>query len=961
MVAVIEEVIASNPDLTPADFEAAISSDEGVDNLVGKLLSDEEVSGGLNKLEDAAVADTFAVPETFDPNSADDKEEARNIVDDLFRKDEKGGDEDGTPQFFINFFGDQYAQGAMKTVDQVISAIFQGVQIDASDTVDITQFTKANALTAFTSELIGIYDAIDVLATLEAKDTLTEAEEGQLQVLREELGDLNLILGIFPPEKKAEWQALNADSLISVPQAITIIFFTLDNYLADLKGFERNDEGQLEESDGVDFDPENLLALYGFDPADTTQQAEYANVEVNWLDVHPGRVWISSAGGDGNGGEVDILQMFTCVDAYPEVLFDIASVSLTYPNKAGTATTTVELKTETEIYGSTTTAGDGTGGDTTGGDEGGKNACYTINPWAESDVLARSGNPAYGDEQQGLNYDAIWNDLVDSGVVVTDFGSGEYTLTVTYSKDGVDQPDASFSFNKLIITGLSGLFPDFTTPLGLPNAPEGNVSPEEWEAFNAAQSAFTMTTFATADAVRFDWEAPALLASTPLPDGVVAVYNLDIGRDVCGDDPDTDFIEDYCRWNHLFSSRETGSQIFGTSFELPQEARSKLTTLALTDTPYQVNLNVEFIDENTGEYLGNGGHAQAPFRIGEVLDLTATFTLTGNVANAPSANASDLITAYKVAAVKESCAEDKTAEAFSDTYYDEAAGGFVTVEYFPWVCTSETLSISALTEDGEGGHTYSLTPSMIDMMGGSHNSWIDIRLFIDANDNGQVDQGTEANNYQGERMFWSNSHVNFNSWGGVLRINGESCDANKENCNYIEEIVLPAGTYSGPSFDIMESDDVGPCTDCGDIPSLFAQHTLDAATLGNSNFTWDVSANAPFEAADVAGYQVVLAEIDPTSQEPVNALIAEIGSDTLSMTLSDMLNSTNGATNITAAAIVEENANENTNITAITDLTSIIDTKMYIWFVEAVDANGDILGESDEFDFWNGPAAGGTP
>lgn len=159
----------------------------------------------------------------------------------------------------------------------------------------------------------------------------------------------------------------------------------------------------------------------------------------------------------------------------------------------------------------------------------------------------------------------------------------------------------------------------------------------------------------------------------------------------------------------------------------------------------------------------------------------------------------------------------------------------------------------------------------------------------------------------------------------------------------------------------MESDDVGPCTDCGDIPSLFAQHTLDAATLGNSNFTWDVSANAPFEAADVAGYQVVLAEIDPTSQEPVNALIAEIGSDTLSMTLSDMLNSTNGATNITAAAIAEENANENTNITAITDLTSIVDTKMYIWFVEAVDANGDILGESDEFDFWNGPTAGGTP
>ena len=122
MVAVIAEVIANNPDLSVSDFEAAISSDEGIDNLVGKLLSDPDVSGGLNKLEDAAVADTFAVPDSFDPNSADDKEQARNIVYDLFNQDEKGG-EGGAPQFFIDFFGDQYAQGAMKTVNQVITHI----------------------------------------------------------------------------------------------------------------------------------------------------------------------------------------------------------------------------------------------------------------------------------------------------------------------------------------------------------------------------------------------------------------------------------------------------------------------------------------------------------------------------------------------------------------------------------------------------------------------------------------------------------------------------------------------------------------------------------------------------------------------------------------------------------------------------------------------------------------------
>ncbi len=177
---------------------------------------------------------------------------------------------------------------------------------------------------------------------------------------------------------------------------------------------------------------------------------------------------------------------------------------------------------------------------------------------------------------------------------------------------------------------------------------------------------------------------------------------MDIGRDVCGDDTTTEEVEDYCRWQHVFSSWETGSQIFGTSFILPEEARAQLTPLALTDTPYQANLSIEFIDENTGEYVGRGGYASAPFRIGEVLDLDQPFTITGSVAGAPDANffpdstntafptdAAFPIAAYKVAAVKESCQEDESAEAFVETYFDEEKGEFVTVEYKPWICTSE--------------------------------------------------------------------------------------------------------------------------------------------------------------------------------------------------------------------------------------------------------------------------------
>ena len=52
-------------------------------------------------------------------------------------------------------------------------------------------------------------------------------------------------------------------------------------------------------------------------------------------------------------------------------------------------------------------------------------------------------------------------------------------------------------------------------------------------------------------------------------------------------------------------------------------------------------------------------------------------------------------------------------------------------------------------------------------------------------------------------MFWSQSSVYFNNWGGVLRIQGNgNCDSAAETeCNFYEEIVIPGATYDGPSFD----------------------------------------------------------------------------------------------------------------------------------------------------------------
>lgn len=776
--AIIEDIVkTSGGTLTAANFEDAVGTEGGVESLVSKLLSDEDVSGGLNKLEDAAVADTFSVPET-----TSDANEARDIVRELFA--ENGDEDGGAPDFFINFFGDQFAQGKTKTVDQIFTAIFAGVEFDT--TADTTTFNKANALEAFTGQLVEIYDAIDDIAALESLATRTDAQKAQLRALREAVSDVpNVILGIFPPERKSDWQALTGSSLFTVPQAITLIFFTLDEYLKDLKQFERNDDGQVEEKDGVDFNPEALLVLYGFNPEDAEQLAQYASLDVKWMQLHPGQIWLQSANG-GNGGQVDVLSLFTCVDAFPEENYTINSVTLTYP-KASSGTGTVTLKSEAELR----------GGDA-GGEGDGDNSCYTLNPWAESDKLRDD----FTNEQNGqdfTNWDGIWEFLKNNNKIITDFKSGSYVVTVNYDDaNGGAGLTKSATFNKRVITGLQNLFPKFTSPAGLPRHPEGAASPEEYEAYNEAVNNFVMTTFATSDAAVFTWNAPAQLATQPLPEGVVAVYNLDIGRDVCTEN--NAGLND-CRWTQVFSSWETGSQIFKTRFELPTEAKGRLTALALTDTPYQANLSISFVDETTGEHLGQGGWTQAPFRVGEVLDLNSTFDLTGMVTNVPDGGTP--LSDYKVAVVKESCAEDKTATPQSYTWFDEANVEH-TETYFPWVCESATLAFAPVEDNGDGTYSYTVSPTLRNMMGSNQGSYVDIRMFIDADGDNFLDPYVPSNgetaDVQGEQVFWSQSSVYFNNWGGVLRIQSNS-NCGNNGCDFSEEIVIPGATYDGPSFD----------------------------------------------------------------------------------------------------------------------------------------------------------------
>ncbi len=794
MVAIVNEVIASNPDVTHTSFENAIISPDGIDSLVGKLLSVQEIEDGLNTLENAALSDTFTVPLTVS-----DIDTAREIISDLLNQGDQDSS-DNAPLFFINFFADRYLAGDLKNIEQLSTAIFLDLEFDSSHE-NATQYNEEDALQSFIIQLFDIYARVDAINLLEKQSKLSASEAHELSFLNQSLSNIpNQLLGIFPHSDKDQWASLSGSNQFTVPQTFGFIFYTLNIYLKDLTTSQLVN-GQLEESLGVTFNPNNLLLLYGYDPVNAEQQAQYSNIDINWLDLHPGRTWFADADG-GQGSEIDILSLSTCIDTYPIENYTINNVSLTYPKQDGN-TGLINLVRQSELQTQLAT------NDATSASDGNDDTCYILDPWLQSEILALSGNPEYGDASQGfINYDIIWRDLLASGAVISDFASGEYTLNVNYNQLNVTGTQTlTMSFNKRVVTGLDNLYPQFISPNGLPPLPGTNASPEEHDAYSLAINSFEITTFANADSVFFSWLPPHLLSQTSLPEGVMAVYHLDVGREICQFNEELQYQE--CQWQRIFSSQENNDQIFNTQYEVPDSVKVNLLPLALSDSPYQANLNIEFVDELSGEFVGSGGWAQAPFRIGEVLNLDSTFTLQGRIFNAPDNSFINPQTAqpypishYKVAAIEENCVEDTSAAAQTYTYTDEL-GNEVTDSYFPWTCNITTLEVSPLTISADGNeYTYSLSPTLREMMNGSQDRWIDIRLFIDINNDNTVQQSSPDNSLPGEPMFWAEGFINFNSWGGVLRLTRDVCDFDNQNCVYTETVVSPGSNYEGPNFNI---------------------------------------------------------------------------------------------------------------------------------------------------------------
>ncbi len=810
MTAIIEVVIeAGGSDITLDVFIDAVDSGN-LDSLVSKLLSNEEIDKGLDTLEDLAVEEKFEAPDladlsgtvgdetdkNYDPNLT----VARNYMDELFRSlfggDGDGGPEEGggAPKLFVDFFGDQFEADEHRTIGQIFTALESGLEPHDGGPSPFNADAKAAALDEFKFIFDYIYGAVEQIESGTASVSVVDIDGDSggninrtLAQAREFLDDIpSTLLAVFPPNatQRTDLAAFTTATSLDVPQAITMVFFVMDVFLDD-GGDDNCNDGNCDGGDGGgdDFDPGALLNLYGFDLLSGSDLDMYGSVEINWLGIHPGSMWLENDTATG-GMEVDVLNAYTCVDDFFESDgFEVSGVTLTYPTglAAPSDRATINLVNESIYFNNN----GGDGGD--GGDHDGPSNCWVWDTWQEQRLLEESGNYEFSgegdDNRGGLDWAAMTQALVDDNKIISDFTSGDYVVTASYT-DTDGSHELERLFYKTIITGLQQLNPRLTTPTSQPRFPEGNVSDADWTAFYNAQNAFVQTTFPVGAIGTIVWDAPAGLAAA-VPDGVIAAYNLNIGRHSCtGDGPNM-----HCEWMDIFNTWEDNVQIFDTQFELPGHAKDLLVENTDVNSPYEVHLGISFIDAETGEYLGNGGHSNSRFLVGEAIDENATFTLTGGVENVPNAQFMDeagtAFTAadYKVAMINEVC--------------DETG------------CSQSTILSTALTVAADGTISYSLMPT-ITQAKGTANGWINVLMYIDVNGDDILQAPAEANNFQGEPIFWSHSFVNFNTWGGILRLSSEKCSTPGDftTCEYSEQVVVPnkegdenIGNYEGPTFD----------------------------------------------------------------------------------------------------------------------------------------------------------------
>ena len=718
-----------------------------LDEVSGVLVADEKVA----KQVDAAKVE-IEVRELKKIDVSDERGK-KDLIAKIFAK--LLGDND-VPGYIVEFFTRQYVANKQVALGELFNAVRNGLKVDPElgVTLDMLGLSDKNAAAKLADTLEEIYG----LQGKKFSGALTEEEKAKLAKIP------GVITVAFPA---SEWRGreILPKTTLTVPQSIVFTIFVTDKYVpsafedvtdTDFKPImevKREEGGQDDQPNQpkevhfrppVDFDPMHLdptgnkpglLQFLGFFEEQNLQALH--GMEIGFVDVVPERIHIDGTTPvDGTtpdkGKDYDALRAKACVTDLAAFAQKYASGSggsidataysaeLTYPRADG-GSKTISLLRESELFDQ-----DGSQGDRDGGE-----MCFVLDPRAQAN---KNGG------------------TLSEADLVTDFVSGEYKVVVR-GPSGV----AERTVKRKIFTSMYSAVPTLQTP---PAMTSGSMS--------QGPKIFPMNHDQDKDGnkdsaiVTIKWARPDI----SLPKGVKIGYAVDIFRDEGCD-------ESGCHGSSIYSSKEKNHRFWGRALKVP----TPLDKLEVDEGIYRVNVCAEFVDTETGRFIGKGGCSYGEFNVGEPLDPYKTFNIYGDAKGIKNPT-------WKVALIGTKAIWGNAAPKQRPILDTIVVGNIGDGKYglFPQIG-------SFLARDADGKPLYTA---------------FDIVLFHDVNGNGKVD--FPAAGKPGEPVFWPawGKQVRFETWGGVLRVINEQGKSGPGGGKPKEQIIVGNETVDGPEFSLAE-------------------------------------------------------------------------------------------------------------------------------------------------------------
>ena len=369
---------------------------------------------------------------------------------------------------------------------------------------------------------------------------------------------------------------------------------------------------------------------------------------------------------------------------------------------------------------------------------------------------------------------------------ITDHVSGEYKITVTY-----DGETAEKTFKTFVLKGANDVRVKLISPNEMPQWPEelsgNNV---DWsdpdvialqDEHQNQMASYEITTFAvnneangTVDGVVFKWDDTELnkkIAALELPENIVPAYQVNIGlfnTQCTSSNPDECYTDIYNTWWN-------GRPITTTSFKLPIPLKENVG-----NEKYNIGVNVVFIDKETGDDVGQGGHAWAEFNVGTATQLNGSEKVIFN-GTASAAEGSTMPTSLKVALMAERCSFNE--------------------ETFVHTCTRTKIT-DAVAVSGD----YTLSADVADIKAAmSEGKNVMLIAFEDRNSDGVFTDWdpskTPEDNEGAEAAYWPyNKHFWFENWGDFI-VGTSTCSDTTGDCTYDSVKVNPGDNVTVDNID----------------------------------------------------------------------------------------------------------------------------------------------------------------